>query len=68
MGLSTSLSYVIADHIAIENTLLLILGGGGLLGLAMAQRLEKNERIINVVFSITHGDGFHDVNQRPLME
>lgn len=53
MGISTSASYALAGKVSLVMTAYLIAGGllGGLLGVAVANRLKKNERAINAVFS-----------------
>lgn len=53
MGITTSASYALAGHISFAVTAWLVVGGvpGGVLGVTFAQRLKKNEKVINGLFS-----------------
>lgn len=53
MGISTSISYALADKVEPVTTVLIIVGGmiGGVVGVRIANRLKKNENIINLIFS-----------------
>ncbi|WP_034935362.1 sulfite exporter TauE/SafE family protein [Erwinia mallotivora] len=54
MGMATSVSYALAGKISVSLTVWLIVGGlpGGMLGVTFANRLKKNEKTINTLFSV----------------
>ncbi|MBH3070709.1 sulfite exporter TauE/SafE family protein [Serratia marcescens] len=54
MGLSTSASYVMSGKVSLAITCWLIVGGvlGGVVGVALAERLKKREGIINVLYAL----------------
>lgn len=54
MGLSTSASYAMSGKVSIAITCWLIVGGvlGGVVGVALAERLKKREDIINVLYAV----------------
>lgn len=54
MGLSTSASYAMSGKVSLAITCWLIVGGvlGGVVGVALAERLKKREGIINVLYAL----------------
>lgn len=54
MGMSTSASYAMSGKVSIAITCWLIVGGvlGGVVGVALAERLKKREDIINVLYAV----------------